>query len=361
MAAPHTETPGSASLDWEAIYQDRIHPGLAVPIGAVTDPRWIFVCGQQGSSKSTRIKALRAELGRDRTQLVSSDNLSDHLPELYADPDDPAVQPLLETFRSQIRQVYVDRLVEHAVGMRAHIVWELPIPGNIEGWALVARTLGYRVECVVMALPAVESWLATLTRWLAASAMVNSTSPAVPWTFLSNAYLRWPPLIARAEANATFDRITIIDRDGTLCFENEVQVQNEDRHWTSPAFGFESLVIERARARSPAACAALLTQWDAIRSHPEIALRNREAWPWQSLVTFDRLLRDLAADPGTGFDLNDPGAARDPMAASRWIARLRAELDATLTAPEAEGQTALAARADRLIDLVSQIAGQPTR
>lgn len=361
MVEPESALPGTSSLDWEAIFRDRILPALAVAKGGAPRPRWVFVCGQPGSSKTRRIDTLCAELGHDRTQLISGDVLSPHLPELFADPDNPDMQPLLATYRNEIRPVYVDRLAERAVNLGAHILWELPIPANIEGWALVARTMGYRVECVVMALPAVESWLATFGRWIAETTAGNSTSPTASWPSLMNAYARWPALIARAEANATFDRITIIDRDGTLCFENEVTLQDDRRSWDNPAFGFESLVIERARPRSPADCAALLAQWDAIRCHPQIALRNREAWPWHSLAAFDSHLRDLCRDPGTGFDLNDPGASADPQAATRWIARLRAELDEVLTTPEAEGQTALPARADHLIDLVSRIAAQPTR
>lgn len=361
MVEPKSALPGTSALDWEAIFQDRILPALAVAKGGVPRPRWVFVCGQPGSSKTTRIDALCAELGRDRTQLISGDVLCSHLPELFADPDDPEIQPLLATYRSEIRPIYVDRLADRAVKLGAHIVWEIPIPANIEGWALVARTMGYRVECLVTALPAVESWLATLGRWIAATAAGNDTSPMVSWSSLAHAYARWPALIARAEDNATFDRITITDRDGTLCFENEVQIRNDVRHWTNPAFAFESLVIERARPRSSADCAALLAKWEAIRSHPAIALRNRVAWPWHSLAAFDDNLRNLCRDPGTGFDLNDPGASAEPAAAGRWIARLRAELDEVLSTPEAEGQPDLPARADRLIELVGRVAGQPTR
>lgn len=350
----------AAMPDWEVLFSDRIWPALSVRQGGVPAPRCIFVCGQQGSGKTSHVERLRDELGRDCTLRMTSDDLSDHLPELYSDTDDPAIQPALEEFRSKIRQQYIDRLTEHAFSLRANIVWELPSPGLIEGYALVARSLGYTVECQVLALSAVESWLATLKRSLTDWSAGRPTSPAVRWEFLIAAYLRWPAFIARTEANMTFDRIAILDRSGALCFENVVEVQGEDRKWASPAFGFESLVIERARGRSREAVRSLLSDWEAMRGHPELAFRNRAAWPWDTFAEFDGMLRSLADDPATGFDLNNPGAS-PAAAAAGWIARLRQDLDAILACPEAAGQPDLAPRADRLVRLVSQIAGQPTR
>lgn len=350
----------TTELDWEALYRDRIHPAIAAHAGGVAEPRCIFIGGQQGSGKTSLRTRLIDELGRDCTQSMASDDLSALLPELYADQEDPEIEPLLSAFRGGIRQNYIDRLADHAFGLRANIVWELPTPGLIEGYALVARSLGYRVECLVLALPAVESWLSTLKRSLTDWSAGILTSPAVRWHSLSEAYLRWPTVIARAEAQMTFDRIAILDRSGALCFENEVKVQGDSRTWASDAFGFESLIVERARARTPEAVRTLISEWEALRSHPELAFRNRVAWPWEAFAAFDRLLRGLAEDPATAFDLNDPGAS-PAAAAAGWIARLRQDLDAILAGPGAADQPDLASRADRLMRLVSRIAGQPMR
>ncbi|MDP3195809.1 zeta toxin family protein [Tabrizicola sp.] len=349
------------SMDWDAIYRDRIHPSLAVTAGATTAARWIFVCGQQGSGKTTHINQFLAELGPDQSQRICSDDLSALLPELYTDPDDPDLLPTLDEFRGQIRQGYIDALVDHAIGLRAHIVWELPSPGNIEGLALVARALGYRVECVLLALPVEESWLATIRRRLVALNVERLTDPAVAFENVLSTCRRWPALVARAEDALTFDRIAIIDRDGLVCFENTVEISGSGRQWVSPPFAFESLVIERARARSPKDLSDLMALWDSLLAHPWIAFRNTPAWPWNRLMAFDIHLRALVADPVAGFDLTDPASSADQDAADLWIARLRADLDDIIAGPEATGQTALAARADRLVTLVRQIAGQPTR
>lgn len=347
-------------LDWEALFRDRIHPALAAKAGGVAQPRCIFIGGQQGSGKTSLRERLMDELGRDCTQAMASDDLSAHLPELHADREDPAIQPLLADYRGGVRQSYLDRLADHAFDLRANIVWELPGPGLIEGYALVARSLGYRVECRVLALPAVESWIATLKRFLANRAQGRMTSPRVRWDRLTATYRQWPVMLARAEAGMTFDHVTVLDRTGQACFENAVAEDDGGRRWVAPAFAFESLVIERARARTEKAVAALILDWEALRSHPELAFRNTDAWTWEAFAAFDRLLRDLAADPATAFDLNDPGAS-DARAAAAWVARLRHELDAILATPEAAGLKDLAPRAERLVRLVSQIAGQPTR
>lgn len=347
-------------LDWEALFRDRIRPAIAAKTGGVAQPRCIFIGGQQGSGKTSLRERLMDELGRDCTQAMASDDISALLPELHADREDPAIQPQLAAYRGGIRQDYIDRLADHAFGLRANIVWELPGPGLIEGYALVARSLGYRVECRVLALPAVESWIAALRRCLADRAQGRMTSPRVPWDRLCATYRQWPVTLARAEAGMIFDQITVLDRTGQNCFDNTVAEDDGGRRWVAPPLAFESLVIERARARTSQAVAALVQDWDTLRSHPDIAFRNSEAWPWAVFAAFDRHLRDLAADPATAFDLNDPGAS-DARAAAAWIARLRDELDAILATPEAADLPNLAPRADRLVRLVSQIAGQPIR
>ena len=327
----------------DAIFHQRVLPALGVRGGGISVPRWFFICGQQGSGKTTLADRLAQDLGSDRTQRISVDDLTT----LLSGPeDDPGIS---SPDQKRLRQRCIDGLAEHATSLGAHVIWEAPGPGEIEGVALVARALGYRTECLVLALPRAESWLATLHRSL------ESGGPTVRWDFLCSAYRRWPALLARAEAAHGFDRVAILDREGTLCYEN--QLLGDGRDWVTPPFGFESLVIERARARTRPAIDAMLADWQAIRTHPGLAFRNHPAWAWDSLTAFDNHLREMATDPATFFDLNDP----HPVTAPRWITRLRDELDDILAGPEAEGQPDLPARAGRLVALVSQIAGQPTR
>ena len=338
------------SRDWEAEFRDRILPRFAARSPADTAPRWVFVCGQPGSGKSGCVRRLMAELGEDRTQLICSDSLTGMFPDLLTGPEDTFHQAALAEFRGTVRRGYIDRLVDHATRLGAHVLWERPNTGDIEQLALVARALGYRVDCIMLAVPLVESWLATMLRSLEKRRLGDPVVFDIAWASARSNSRRWPACLARIEASAAVDRITVLDRDGTACFENRVEPAAGRRNWAEQPFAFESLVIERARARSAAEIATLIAEWQDLRTNLDAFRSCCEA--------VDSLVQRLAADPGTSFDLNQPSASH-PSAAAAWTARLRADLDDILAGPEAQGQTTLPARCDRLMTLVQQVAGLP--
>lgn len=326
--------------DIDSMFLDRVLPSLGSLQGVPSDRRWIFVCGQQGSGKSTLVRALQSELGADQAQRICGDEIVALLP-----PDAPAD-------RDDLVAAVIDRLVDHGLHLGAHILWERPTPGTIEGLALLARSFGYRVECVVLTVPTLDSWLAATRRGLDGLACGQSGVQLVPWPNVQVTARRWPALLARAEDAVLFDRVTVIDRQGQTCFQNDRRPSGQ---WAAPPFAFESLVIERARPRSAADLAALLARWTDLRA--EITTAAQAAWPPETLAEIDSLLTALATDPGTGFDLNQPS---DPVAARAWITRLRTDLDEILSGPEAEtSRPSLTARCDRLIALVRQVAGLP--
>ncbi|MBA3910435.1 MAG: hypothetical protein C0524_11260 [Rhodobacter sp.] len=321
-------------------------PALGVPGGGAEGLRWIFVCGQPGSGKSTLIRQLAAELGPVRTQEISSDALADLLPEIYADPDDPDVQGARDAYQSGIRQSHIDALIERAVDLGVHVILGRPTPTNTAELAVIARTLGCRVECVVFAVPLVDSWLATLCRETGVVASKGVVPRRVAWVNQCVTYSRWPAFLARAEDQVAFDEIRIIDREGETFFT---------------PFAFEFLMVERLHPRTAAQIEGLLADWEALRAHPDIAFRNLEAWPYASMVKVGQQMQAMRDDPGAAFDLNNPPKSRDQQAAAAWIARLHGEVDAVLNSPEAEGQTSLAGRCDRFVVLVERVAVQPTR
>lgn len=61
--------------DWDALYRDHIHPAFAVPQGGQDRPRCVFLTDPQGSSKTTILRRLSAELGHDVTQSIVPDAL----------------------------------------------------------------------------------------------------------------------------------------------------------------------------------------------------------------------------------------------------------------------------------------------
>lgn len=350
-------TPGPTSsedTDWEAAYHDRIYPAFAVPGGGHPAPRCIFVVGHQGCGKTTTLNRLLAELGPERTQRIVPDELFASLDWLHAPT--PQARTLREAYRQTHTAIHCQYLADHAVARRAHILWERAIPGNIERIALALRQLGYRVECLVLATPVEESWLGTLRR-----SLTNPTGGPnvmrIGWPLLAETALRWPALLDRLERNLTFDRISIIDRAAETCFENAVTGPPDRRTWTGTPFAFESLMVERARPRTEADLAALSTDWQSLR--PLVVAADHEAWPAQDIAAFDAHLRAVLTDPGTRFDLNAPNP--DPAAARAWMARLTDDLSAVLAGPEIKAQPALAERSQRLLQLVGQLAGQPTR
>lgn len=338
--------------DWDALYRDHIRPAFAVTEGGHKAPRCIFVTGHQGSGKTALLRQLLVQLGERVTQSIVPDAL---LAQIDADLAVPRAKAAVQAYRAVHCATHCEKLADHAVAQRAHILWERAIPGNIERLSQALRRLGYRVECVVLATPVEESWLATLARSLAAAQPYDPTALRVSWPILTDTAHRWPALLDRAEADLTFDRIAILSRDGEVCFENSTEGEPHSRHWQSEPFAVESLLVERARPRSDAALAALLADWTDL--HPRIAAEAHPAWPAHDLQAFDMHLRALVADPSSRFDLNAP----DPALAPGWIARLSADLTATLGSREVKDPASLAARSRRLIALVTQLAGQPMR
>lgn len=341
--------------DWNSLFLERILPAFAVKAGGQDQPRCVFVTGHQGSGKTTTLQRLLTELGPEQTQSIVPDALLGQLDVLHG-PGPDATQAF-DAYRRIHCATHCERLADHAVAKRAHILWERAIPGNIERIAIALRRLGYRVECLALATPVPESWLATLHRSLAASASGNRAALHVSWPILVETALRWPVLLDRAESALLFDRIAVLDRDGETAFDNHVIAAPDQRLWSDPAFAFESLLVERARARPEAALAALLADWDQLA--PQIAAAEHPAWPPDDQAAFDLHLRALVADPGSRFDLDGPDP--DPAAAQAWIGRLASDLAAVRASPEARDQPTLASRSERLLGLVRQVSGQPIR
>ena len=351
-----TQDQPGPSLDWDAIFTGRILPGQGVRRGGLEQPHFVLVCGQPGSGKSTLIDPLCESLGPDQTQRISGDTLRDDLPEVYANPDDPVARELADIYVRNIQQTYVDALMDHAMALRAHVVWERPMPAQTLVLAAAARALGYRVECRILAVPLLESWLATLQR--ETQPVPDQIPRRIPWTRQQDSYARWPACLARAEDTLAFDALSVIGRDGQVYFENHLIHDDGPPRWANPAFGFESLMVERLQARSPARIDRLLSDWQAL---PADVLATASAQDWSGHAALGAALQALRDDPSAAFDLNTPGASPSPDAALAWVARLRADLAAVLTNPEAEGLKTLAPRSERLLALVAQIAGQPTR
>ena len=224
---------------------------------------------------------------------------------------------------------------------------------------LAARAFGYRTECIVLAVPADDSWLSVLTRETSTAEKENRVPTRVRWDRLLESCNRWPAFMARAEDQHAFDELRVVNRNAEVLFENRLAPNADPPRWENTPFAFESVIVERLQPRSPAQIDALLSTWQALRSHPDLAFCNHAEWPWADIAALGQRLQAMRDDPATGFDLNDPTASPDPHAARGWITHLQTDLTAALANPEAEGLKTLAPRAERLLSLVRNLTGQP--
>jgi adenylate kinase family enzyme len=341
--------PEQLVVDWDAIYRDRVLPALGVTGGGVADPRWIFVCGQPGSGKSTRVARLAAELGPDRTQQISGDALCALQPEIFLDEDDPAVADAFAAYGA-VQDQFISGLVDRAATQGAHIVWESHLPSDMTAVAALARTLGYRVELDLLAVPPDESWLSSLER--------DSARPDLPqrggasWSRHLASCHRWPSYLATVESEVIVDALRILDRSGTVLFENTAQLTGTRRRWAAPPFAMESLLVERLAPRSAAERANLMRRWAALRCHPAIAFRNARNWPYAEFMALGKRLRSQITDPSADFDLTAPAA--DPNGALDWLQRLEDSIAAAETAASTPLSPDFTPRARRLVALVRQ-------
>lgn len=108
--------------DWDALYRDHIHPAFAVPQGGQDRPRCVFLTDPQGSSKTTILRRLSAELGHDVTQSIVPDALLARIDTHHA--DSPLRDAAVQAYRITHCATLCQWLADHAVGRRAHILWE---------------------------------------------------------------------------------------------------------------------------------------------------------------------------------------------------------------------------------------------
>lgn len=346
--------------DWDSLFHDRILPVLGVKAGCAAEPQWVFVGGQPGSGKSTRVRHLQAQLGLQSTQVISIDAIYALLPEVFGErADTPAALAAQQDFTRGIRKSWINALVDRAVDLRAHVLWERHVPSDTVEIAILAREMGYRTGCQVLAFPLLDSWLASLQRETAPDRPADRVPSRIEWAKLQTAYSRWPAFLAQAEDRVAFDSLQIIRRDGQVLFANTSAKATTERYWQDPPFAAESLMVERLAPRTQGEVQALLAQWHDLRACPDIAFQNHEAWPNASFQALGDALRDLCHDPSAAFDLDRAEEFGDPRAAQGWIARLQAEAAAVLAQPEAS--LPLRQRIDRLLALVSHLAlGRPS-
>lgn len=340
--------PALTQPDWQALFTGRVLPQLGVRMGGVATPMAEFICGQPGAGKSTLIDQHLDNLGRDQTQVVSSDDFYAALPEIFHDTDDPALLATQDAFPA-VRQLWFDTLVARATGMGAHLVFERPAAAYTFELANLVRAAGYRVGCSVLAIPPEDSWLAALMREVERPDQVPRR---IAWSRQLFHCRSWVVFLAKVEASVAVDRLQVVGRGGEVFFANEALPDAGPRRWRDPALAVESLLVERHAPRDVATLDRMLQDWSRLRANPEVAFGNHEAWPHATITGLGARLQSLRDDPASRFDLNQPGAS-DPAVAAGWLSALRAELVATLALPDTPAD--LAPRCEALLALLGRI------
>ena len=326
-----------------------------MPCGGVVKPTITFVVGQQGSGKTTILRRLVESLGKDCTQKLCGDSIISSLPEIFMDYEDHSGVKFLQEFKKKNLRDYYILLLDHALRLRANIVWELAKPFDTRAVALLARSVGYKVSCLVLATPLLESWVSTLRRETLHVYEPTRMPIRISFDKIINNFCRWPSHIAWSENHHVFDEIKVVDRDGNVFFENYLVDDDTKLRWAKAPFAFESLVMERLHACDRDRVNCLIADWEFLRSEPGVALQNHLAWPWSSITDTGTRLHALLNDPSISFNLLDPSQSSNSDAREGWIYRLRQDLTAALENPDAEEKHTLSFRSERLIALVGSV------
>lgn len=350
-----TKTSSLSTAHWSDVFHTRVLPALGVQCGAVDRPTLTFVVGQQGSGKTTVLRNLLDGLGEDCTQQLSGDAILASLPEMFMDRDDDAVLELLHEFKKTTIRDYYTLLLDHAFRLRANVVWELARPFDTSAIASLARSVDYKVRCLVLATPLLESWVSTLKRETLHVCGPNRMPVRVSFDKIISCFNQWPSHIAWSEDHCIFDEVTVIDRDGNVFFENHLFEDVGKFRWAETPFAFESLVMERLYACDRDRVNCLIAEWEVLRADSDIALRNHLAWPWSSIMDTGSRLRVLRDDPSIGFNLLDPIQNTNVDAREGWIKRLRQDLIAVQENADAAASHSLSSRSARLLTLVRSV------
>jgi hypothetical protein len=250
---------------------------------------------------------------------------------------------------------YYTLLLDHAIRLRANVVWELAKPFDMRALTSLARSFGYRVEALVLATPLMESWISTLRRETLHSLDRDKLPVRVSLEKITSCFARWPSHLAWAEDLHVFDKVQVINRQGEVFFENRLIEDKGKLRWSETPFAFESLVLERLHACNRDQVDCLISEWQTLRADPDIALQNHLAWPWSSFTDTGARLQELRDDPSTRFSLLNPDQSVNIDARKGWIARLQEDLIAIQMNAEDEGAITLGPRCERLLTLVNSV------
>ncbi|MFI1585646.1 zeta toxin family protein [Embleya sp. NPDC020630] len=223
-----------------------IDPPIATPtIDAVRQERpvAVFVAGQPGAGKTLIANLVQAVLDRrgGAVRVCADLYKTDH--PRYAEALSEDVRTAGAAVRADTRRLQAE--IEAHVrqqGFDAVVETALADIDAFRADAAAYRWAGFRVEVVVLATAEAVSQLGILDRYVTGA--VDGAGRYVSWTNHDACAQALPEVLAVVEAERLADRVTVVRRDASVVYANELDAMGE---WLLPPAAAAAVLKERAR------------------------------------------------------------------------------------------------------------------
>lgn len=315
----------SKSLDpsaLERIFNDEIAPAL-FPAGKAANPRLEVFYGQPGSGKTTFMREAAAVAG-EPTLVVNPDELKGYLPGFAAAAK---ISPQRARDRAQAHSAdLAEKLAERALQQGAVVMVEATRPDELERYAELAERNRVPTTLNVMAVDRVTTYLRVLDRYDEALKSNTAGSCSIMTKEEHDAaYDVSASFVHQFETDNRFDRINVINPDGTKAYDNSLSGERGDprRQWRQPARAVEALVEARNAPWSRDYSEQILTTSNGV--HESRRLKKDEFGKTLPLRDYKLELRKAVYERGE-FDPNDVTSGATALNAERYLIRVKEEL-----------------------------------
>jgi pantothenate kinase-related protein Tda10 len=213
--------------------------------GVVTQERpvVVFVAGQPGAGKTVIADLVQAVLDRRGGAVRVGADLYKSLHRSYAEALSKDVRTAGAAVRADTRRWQAE--VEAYVRDRGFDAVVETALADVDGFRVDAaayRWAGYRVEVLALATPEALSQLGILDRYVTGA--FDGAGRYVSWENHDACARALPGVLEAVEAEQLADRVTVVRRDGTALYANELDVDGE---WVRHPAAAAAVVDERAR------------------------------------------------------------------------------------------------------------------
>jgi hypothetical protein len=207
-------------------------------VSLVKPPTLVTVGGQPGAGKTLAIGRIQLMYPSHMFTVINGDDLRQFHPRfdaLRADPD-PEVMPR-ET--AALSGWMIRRALQHA----AQIGCASIVEGTFREPTITLRTVrdfrerGFDTHVVALGVPEASSWQGCVSRYIDA---VGSGKPArwAPKVAHDLGYEGTPRTVEAAENDLNVTRLSVVDRDGNVAFDN---TRDSDGQWSNPTGARQAL------------------------------------------------------------------------------------------------------------------------